>query len=183
MEGGLNREVFSQVTMGPGLPPDQRGRHYRIIVGNNPVNFTDPLGLYGRDVHYDLTRQLAIEAGLNDCADTIAAADQDVDDNPATDPWLSKSNRELWHFPTAARVAEVVSIAMQSCKPQDLGRALHVVQDAYSHQGYPAWRGHLPKKSVDDPKTDPAKTQRMSAATTSTLQQFKNKCTSICCSK
>jgi hypothetical protein len=43
----LNPAVSSQITMNPGVPPHKRGRHYRIIVGNNPVNFYDPRGLQG----------------------------------------------------------------------------------------------------------------------------------------
>jgi RHS repeat-associated protein len=27
----------------------------RALPGNNPLRWADPLGLYGRDVHYDLT--------------------------------------------------------------------------------------------------------------------------------
>ena len=46
MEGGLNREGASQVTADVTLEPCQRPKHYRIIVGNNPVNFVDPSGLH-----------------------------------------------------------------------------------------------------------------------------------------
>jgi hypothetical protein len=46
MEGGLNREVFSQVNTDVTLEPCERRRYYRIIVGNNPVNYTDPFGLH-----------------------------------------------------------------------------------------------------------------------------------------
>ena len=49
MEGELNRGVSSQVTMSPGLASDQRGPHYRIIVGNNPVNYVDLYGLLPED--------------------------------------------------------------------------------------------------------------------------------------
>ena len=72
MEGGLNREVFSQVTMGPGLPPDQRGRHYRIIVGNNPVNFVDPSGLDALwPGDYDYTKLVPRPAPGASVSDTI----------------------------------------------------------------------------------------------------------------
>jgi RHS repeat-associated protein len=44
----------------PFVPADWNGYVY---VRNNPVNYTDPSGLYGNDVHYDLTYSLADEAG------------------------------------------------------------------------------------------------------------------------
>ena len=52
MEGGSNRDVSLQVTMSPGPASDQRGLHYLIIVGNNPVNFVDPFGLIPMPIPY-----------------------------------------------------------------------------------------------------------------------------------
>jgi len=120
---------------------------------------------------------LAIVAGFKSCAaDKIAGADQGVDDNPKTDPWKSKRNRELWHFPSQERVNEVINAAKESCSLVDLGMALHVLQDSYSHAGYPAWRGHFPDWSVDDPKSDPVKYNNMTEATKKLLNEFKQKC-------
>lgn len=150
-------------------------------VAGNPVNWIDPNGLYGRGVHHDDTRRLAIRTGLKPCAaNIVAGANQDVDDNPQTDPW-SRRKRELWHFPTVARINEVRNMALQTCDLSNLGRALHVIQDSYSHEGYPAWRGHAPLTSPDDPNSDLVRYNNMLNATRNLLNEFKNKCGPGCC--
>jgi RHS repeat-associated protein len=56
---------------------------------NNPLRYVDDNGLYNRDVHYDLTRVLAYAVGFSEiAAQTIAEADQYVDDNPKHLPCL-----------------------------------------------------------------------------------------------
>jgi RHS repeat-associated protein len=67
-------------------------------VNGDPINMTDPTGLYEEDVHYYMTYFLAIAAGINpDTARVIALADQYVDNNVATKP-LDDSNTftTLW---------------------------------------------------------------------------------------
>ncbi len=147
----------------------------------NPINLFDPFGLYNRDTHYDLTRKMSLEVGFKSCAaDVIAGADQGVDDNPETD-WKSRKKRELWHFPSKDRVDEVIKKAMNSCNLSDLGKALHVLQDSFSHTGYPAWRGHFPITSVDDPKSDQGKYNNMIRASKDQMNKFSKKCGFGCC--
>jgi RHS repeat-associated protein len=102
-------------------------------VHNNPVNWIDPIGLYGRLVHYSLTLQLALKAGFShDEAHRIAAANQGVDESPDTGPWGRKGGPE-WHF-TSHEYA--LSKFNGVCSVEGLGMALHRLQDSYSHQGY-----------------------------------------------
>ena len=152
-------------------------------VGNDPINWVDQEGLYRKPVHYDDTKDLAEKEGLGPCASKIAKADQGVDDNWSTNPTDLSSwgvwKRALWHFPTSQGVNEVKKIALQSCDPTYLGMALHVLQDSFSHAGYPAWRGHIPPRGgidPDDPKNYPQKYEDMKNETRKLLRQFKEKC-------
>ncbi len=56
-------------------------------VGNAPTRSTDPLGLYNRDVHFDLTDAIGRQVGM--CAATairIGMANQEVDEDIWTNP-------------------------------------------------------------------------------------------------
>ncbi|MBU1016528.1 hypothetical protein KJ657_05585, partial [Patescibacteria group bacterium] len=56
-------------------------------VQNNPVRYTDPTGMYEKDMHYDLTYTLALVAGINlSDAREIAYYDQYMDENSDTAP-------------------------------------------------------------------------------------------------
>ena len=65
------------------------GSNLYTYVLNSPVRYTDSLGLYQQDVHYDLTLWLARQAGYSMSeAQAIAGADQGVDDSWNTCPIL-----------------------------------------------------------------------------------------------
>ena len=65
-----------------------------VLSVNKPV-------AYEENVHYELTRFLAVSAGLkDDIAFEIARADQGTDEDPATSPW-SYTARKMYHFVTA----------------------------------------------------------------------------------
>lgn len=65
----------------------QAGLNTYAYVKNDPLNRVDPLGLYDKIVHYDMTYFLAVVAGLDaETAKTLATATQYIDDSPVTRP-------------------------------------------------------------------------------------------------
>jgi RHS repeat-associated protein len=142
-------------------------------VSNSPLNAVDPFGLYEEDVHRDLTYFLARKSGFpNLAAQRIAASNQGTDDNAATSPFASTEARRDWHFTTPERRAELWQRALDGNLDR-LGQYLHVLQDSYSHEGYPAWRGHLfsghePDKTYNDPQ----KANRMARDTYNRLREY-----------
>jgi RHS repeat-associated protein len=90
-------------THGSYLSPDPIGYPdgpdaYRYVNGD-PINKVDPTGLYEEDVHYYMTYFLALVSGLPDKqAQTVAAADRYIDDNPNTEPYAGLTAREYYHF-------------------------------------------------------------------------------------
>jgi RHS repeat-associated protein len=183
-ETGLNYNYYRDYNpaIGKYLQADPIGLRggvnpYRYVQ-NNPVNNIDPLGLYGKNVHFDATKAAAQDAGYCDWeVAAIARADQGVDDNPETSPYASVSARRLWHFPSPQRVQELLTYAYSSCFVTDLGRALHVLQDSYSHAGFqPEWGHFWSGTSPDDIFNDMQKTVQMMNATNNALRTFLNRC-------
>jgi RHS repeat-associated protein len=97
---------------GPDLTNPQTLNKYRYAL-NNPLRYVDRNGLYEEDVHRGLTFALALAVGINEnAAWRIAAADQWVDDSPATSPMHVAGGdqaRALYHFTTPARRAELLA--------------------------------------------------------------------------
>ena len=142
-------------------------------VRNDPLNRTDPRGLYERDVHYGLTELLALAAGIRpEAAARIAAANQGVDDNPATSPMRPSVSPEAvqiradYHFTSEARRSALYAAFEQSGSPEDLGVFFHAQQDSYSHETFEPTMGHL-RVGVAPDKTylDAAKADRMARDT------------------
>jgi RHS repeat-associated protein len=125
-------------------------RNYYAYVGNSPLNATDPLGLWQRDVHYDLTKWLARQAGFSpDAADAVASANQGMDDSWETCPTTCGFQARKDHFPTKERLAELWNTALRGGLI-DLGRFLHSRQDSFSHAGYGPALGHSGAGSAPD---------------------------------
>jgi hypothetical protein len=123
-------------------------------VENNTINAADPSGLYGRDVHYDLTKRLALnfakrlslDAGeCEKLASAIAESDQGVDDSmwtsPITVPGILSLN--AFHFRSRSYASTGLRLAIESGNIKLFGKFLHIFQDTYSHKGYYFPIGHL----------------------------------------
>ena len=123
-------------------------------VWNNPVNWRDPLGIYGYSVHFDDTQTMALQTGFNPRrAYELAKYSNAVDEKY---PVWSYENRLKWHFTTKERVDELLQKAYSTGSNKDFGEALHVLQDYYSHtlQGYGPVLGHGWTGEPDDPATN-----------------------------
>ncbi len=131
---------------------------------SRPLRFTDKWGYYSADVHYGLTKYLALQAGFSESdAETIAqgAERPDQDIRQAVPLGLTNysliSNKEvkqiaramvrLWHFPRDPGSDKVVPGSAAARKKIDeatvygnlnaFGEGLHPFQDSWSHQGKP----------------------------------------------
>jgi uncharacterized protein RhaS with RHS repeats len=125
--------------------------NFYAYVGNSPLNAIDPLGLYQRDVHYDLTRWLALQVGYSDAAaTTIAGANQGIDDSRRTCPILcGEQARADWHFTTDTQLANLWTSALGG-SVTDLGQFLHAQQDSFAHAGYGPQIGHIADGTTPD---------------------------------
>jgi len=161
-----------------------------IYTHNSPIKRIDPKGLYGYDVHFGETEKIALQEGyLDDMASAIANADNNIDtkyspisamDNNGEN--VTCQNQENWHFIYWPRVEELLQKAMKSCSLEDLGEALHVLQDFYSHTktGWTAknkyCRGHFwAEKDPDIPANYPVFYQEMLIKTREAIRNYKEK--------
>jgi RHS repeat-associated protein len=154
------------------------------FVGNSPGNWVDPWGLWGKDVHYDLTYKLALEAGFSTgAARLIASANQGLDEGFFTRPYNPLGGTQL-HFMSPEDARTAVDQATQKCDLNYFGQTLHMLQDTYSHytQGY-RWftGGHVWDTIFNKPRTNPdisytnKNTEDMSDETLKYLKKFKRK--------
>ena len=103
--------------------------------GGDPLGRVDPAGRYDRDVHHDLTFALAVRVGFTqEEAEEIAAADQALDDQWLTGPFLNATARRRFHFATPERREDMLQQAMDAQDLEMFGRYLHAEQDSYAHQ-------------------------------------------------
>jgi hypothetical protein len=102
---------------------------------------------YDRDVHYRLTREWALQAGIDPAiSDRIAGANQGMDDclrSPNCPFNFPDGTRK--HFVSRGDAIEAMERAIARQDPEAFGRALHAFQDSYSHAGFHWWSlGHVP---------------------------------------
>ena len=106
---------------------------------NNPINFADPWGRYGWDVHYYKTYIWAKEVGIDPAiAKMIAEANQSVDDLLFQDPHSIPSLfvGGLWfHFPYRGTTELELMKCSKFRQVEEFGRQLHRLQDSFSHAG------------------------------------------------
>jgi RHS repeat-associated protein len=136
---------FSQID--PFSPKQMSGAHLYAYCANDPINNSDPTGLYEIDVHQFLTRFLAEAAGLGGNAVTIGDKTQALDapDDPRDAMHGGVNHRNMWayHFPSQERMGDLWEEARHSRSyggsgnPADpwrqVGEYLHALEDTYAH--------------------------------------------------
>jgi RHS repeat-associated protein len=143
----IGRFTTSDQVLHPGkaaLNPQLWNKY--AYVSNNPLRKVDPDGRWEREVHYDLTRLLAIAAGFDrvaarEIADWNQRADTDTDKTPMTA--FSTEQRELYHFTTLERRMQLARAAVVPGNLRELGLFLHAEQDSFSHLSYGPLVGHF----------------------------------------
>jgi RHS repeat-associated protein len=138
---------------------------YQYVRGNS-TNKVDPLGLWGEDIHRDLTVEMAVLAGIA-CPDEVGKGANAPDSGwrrpgaigvvdivllssiPFVGPSLAAKKTQVmaeWHFPAGAdgivwpdsTVAKAkVKSGIENCDFKTFSEGLHVLQDSWAHQGKP----------------------------------------------
>jgi RHS repeat-associated protein len=159
----------------PGFWSQPQTLNRFVYVGNNPINRSDPSGLYRKEVHFQLTKEWAYHIAFGDnrsfqgpCwpdavrasmyAREIAQADQDVDDIRSMSPWPVVGQPRKMHFATPREANEAIDWAIKKAEGfleynaqaeqalREFGYALHMLQDTYSH-----WReGYVYRSDYED---------------------------------
>lgn len=123
-------------------------------MNNNPVNFIDPWGLYGEDVHYYRTKYWARQRGINPkIAETIANTNVNLDKGLSGpgNPFGGTGQ----HFRDRNSTIREMQDAIKRGNAKEFGEALHRFQDTFSHGGY-HWApgigewGHLGEENDPD---------------------------------
>jgi RHS repeat-associated protein len=135
-------------------------------VHNDPINFTDPLGLYEGCVHEAVTRYLARLAGIPaDVAERLGALAGDKKGgadsfaNAATNPWnllrglFGAGPSAKVHFANAVVLHQRASTLVSDIREGKLQRAaftFHGIQDVLgAHAGFNSVAGHLQLNKKD----------------------------------
>lgn len=132
---------FSQID--PFSGNQKSGANLFTYCESDPVNRTDPLGLYGIDVHQYLTRFLAEAVGFDDAV-LIGLAAQELDEGAGAgtpydrraisglDTW---ENMDTYHFVTQERLIHLASFMTgpDTARYQAMGEFFHAQEDSYAH--------------------------------------------------
>jgi len=169
---------FASVDSVGGHPSASQSWNRYSYTSGNPLRAVDPDGTYHRDVHYNLTKALALAAGFDpNRALAIAAADQNTDQgirSSTTVVGLLHRSSKDYHFTKAERRAELRTRATSTKSDEKLGHYLHALQDSYPHAGYDRVLGHvLDGTAPDVTSNDPEKASRMAKATFDALVGFR----------
>jgi RHS repeat-associated protein len=148
-ETGLyyNRARYYDPSLGRFINEDpvhfRGGTNFYAYVDNDPVDGSDPSGLFPPWFHYQVTHDNASNIFGGKCAglaNTIADADKAQDDTHGA--WEFVQNilgiGEAWkkggtHFPSQALLDQYQAEAFSTCDPKAMGKFLHSFQDSQAH--------------------------------------------------
>ena len=114
-------------------------------VGANPVNWTDPFGLWVSYIHKNITRSAAINLGCGKKAEALAEANASVDNNQDPEEAyrhaMSNGNDPASLANDIAKYYGIINKGNSSCNIGDIAAALHAVQDSTTpaHSGFKPW--------------------------------------------
>lgn len=193
-EGRWNRFAQPDPADGSYDYADPQSFNRYAYVGNDPVNFVDPTGLYEACVHEAMTKFLAKLAGLSDAVASnlgryagSKSGGADSFKYAATNPInfikgiFGKGPSADIHFASEAKLQEGIAnfsgyMALGTDKGyQKAGFVLHSIQDVHgAHQGFRAPIGHAFKGSKPDRIIGDAKFMRAANETFQVLSGNKN---------
>ena len=123
------------------------------FVKNNPVGDIDPLGLWGREVHWDETYNWATMF-TDAYRRYIADGDQGVDQSSGTVPWTGwgisrhmrrmvggQDSRDYWYDAEFNNAIDALKKSKCKIAAKAFGRGLHSRQDRSSHRAWPDFLG------------------------------------------
>ena len=123
---------FNQID--PFSANQQSGANLYAYCADDPVNNSDPSGLYEIDVHQYLTRYLADKVGFGN-AGIIGHETQALDEDSRAAMYfgLGWHNMAHYHFVSHKRLSNLASKADLNKSSRSVGEFLHAQEDTYAH--------------------------------------------------
>ena len=143
----LGRFVSPDILIPDPADPQSYNRYAYVL--NNPLRLVDASGHFGEEIHRDLTYEVVYYAALYygraygleddeakalaaDLAGAISDANQAVDNAIGPDSSLLPGTPHWYNHSQAADAAQQ---GVDNLDPEEFGRAMHGVQDYFSHFG------------------------------------------------
>jgi RHS repeat-associated protein len=161
-----------------------------VYVKNNPVNSSDPLGLWTVGLHRKLTQNALMKVNCSKAAGAIAAVNAAVDSGDGQLPENAyrhaMSNGKENPPNKIAAIAwwqATVDAGKTSCDEKTIGKATHALQDYFApaHRGFKPWSNHWWEyfKHIGD-ATEGAESAMAENATAALLSGIAGRCPCLC---
>jgi hypothetical protein len=165
-------------------------------VGDNPLSYSDPLGLWVPAMHRRMAKEAAVMAGCSDRAsefgdDTAGVDKKEHSQDPENSYWHHMSDGIHKQSVDDARASYEVWVAQHSssCEVSELAYALHDVQDGFSpaHWDFQSWSGFrntnilaLALHGLRDTFASPGTYRDAVAASAVIISQAASRCPCLC---